>query len=400
MHYHNLFTVLAAASLVSAHPYHQLAKRAVSPDGSCGPPNGYTCPGSTSCCSQWGWCGSSADYCGAGCQSGFGTCNGGGGSTPSPTPSPTESPTESPTQSPTQSPTSSPTPPTPGGDGSTKNIPRPKIGNVPYGSVIYNCVNNGEIAITFDDGPYVYTPHLLDLLAQYKVKATFFIVGSNGNGDIDKVTQWTDIVKRTYNEGHQIASHTWDHADLTTLSSAARKDEMYKTEVAFGNILGFFPTYMRPPYLAFDSACEADMAELGYHVISTNLDTQDWANDSPDLIVNSERTFDQFTANDPASSSFIVLNHDIHYQTVYTLAEYEIKRVQARGYRPVTVGQCLGDDPANWYRGVPRPSVGLFLAPTAEPSSEDLEKLGFAPPSKVCTYVEAPTSPQRLMGLI
>ena len=377
MHYHNLFTTCLAASLVTAHP-HQAAKRAVSPDSSCGPANGYTCPSSAPCCSQWGWCGSSADYCGAGCQSGFGTCA---------DPTPTSS---------TGNPTSSPTP----RDTSTRDVPRPKIGSVPYGSVIYSCVNNGDIALTFDDGPYIYTPHLLDVLAQYNVKATFFLVGSNGNGDIDKVTQWSDIVKRTYNEGHQIASHTWSHPDLTTLSSAARRDEMYKTEAALVNILGFFPTYMRPPYLAFDSASGADMADLGYHVISTNLDTKDYANDSPELIVNAERTFDEYTASDPRSSSYIVLNHDVHRETAYTLAEYEIQRLTSRGYRAVTVGQCLGDDPANWYRTVSRATFQILnTAPTSKPTSEDLMAAGFAPPARSCTFVEDPNSIQRLMGL-
>jgi hypothetical protein len=103
--------------------------------------------------------------------------------------------------------------------------------------------------------------------------------------------------------------------------------------------------------LAFDSACEADMADLGYHVISTNLDTKDYENDSPDLIQNSMNTFNSYvSSNSPSSSSFIVLNHDIHYETVFALAEYELQRVQATGYRPVTVGECLGDPVANWYR--------------------------------------------------
>jgi peptidoglycan/xylan/chitin deacetylase (PgdA/CDA1 family) len=267
--------------------------------------------------------------------------------------------------------------------------------------VITSCVNNGDIALTFDDGPYIYTPSLLDLLARYNVKATFFVVGSNGNGDIDKVTQWSSIVKRTYDEGHQIASHTWDHADLTTLSSTARREEMYKTEEALVNILGVFPTYMRPPYLALDAASGADMADLGYHVISTNLDTKDYANDSPDLIGNSQRTFDQYTASDPSSVGYIVLNHDVHQQTVSTLAEYEIQRLTSRGYKPVTVGQCLGDAAANWYRSAPRPSVrALNLARANGARSEDLQALGFAPPRKSCSYVEAPNSIQRLMRLV
>lgn len=272
---------------------------------------------------------------------------------------------------------------------------------MPYGSVIVNCVRNGDIALTFDDGPYIYTPHLLDVLARYNVKATFFVVGSNGNGDIDKVGQWSDIIRRAYNEGHQIASHTWSHPDLTTLSSAARREEMYKTEQALANILGVFPTYMRPPYLAFDSASQADMADLGYHVISTNLDTKDYANNTPELIGNSQRTFDDFTASDPGSASYIVLNHDVHRETVYTLAEYEIRRLQSRGYRPVTTGECLGDNPANWYRSASQSQFGILdAAPQSAPSSEDLAAQGFAPPARSCNSVEDPNSVRRLFALV
>jgi hypothetical protein len=173
---------------------------------------------------------------------------------------------------------------------------------------------------------------------------------------------------------------------------------MYKTEEALVNIIGRFPTYMRAPYLAYDSATESDMSELGYHVISTNLDTKDYANNTPETTVNSERTFDQYTASDPNSSSYIVLNHDIHRQTVYTLTEYEIQRLRARGYRPVTVGECLGDDPANWYRSVPRPSFNvLSFPPTSEPSTDELVNMGFAPPAATCTFVEDPNSIQRLL---
>lgn len=232
------------------------------------------------------------------------------------------------------------------------DTPRPLIGDVPYGQVITSCVNNGDIAITFDDGPSTYTSDLLDILANYSVRATFFIVGNNGNnGAIDQIPQWTSDIQRMDDAGHQIASHTYTHPDLTTLTSAARYDQMYQNEQAFVNILGKFPTYMRPPYLAFDGDCAADMITLGYHVISTNLDTKDYENDDPVLILHSEATFnDAITQASPSSSNFIVLNHDIHYQTVYTLARYEIQHALALGYNLVTVGECLGDPAANWYR--------------------------------------------------
>jgi peptidoglycan/xylan/chitin deacetylase (PgdA/CDA1 family) len=71
-----------------------------------------------------------------------------------------------------------------------------------------------------------------------------------------------------YDEGHQVASHTWSHPDLCNITSAQRKDEMYKNEMALRNILGVIPTYMRPPYSSCtaECGCEADMLELGYHI--------------------------------------------------------------------------------------------------------------------------------------
>lgn len=82
-----------------------------------------------------------------------------------------------------------------------------------YG-VITSCRVPGTVAMTFDDGPYKFTNQLLDHLKQAGVKATFFVNGHN----IGDIYQYDWIVKRAYHEGHQIASHTWGHADLTTLS--------------------------------------------------------------------------------------------------------------------------------------------------------------------------------------
>jgi peptidoglycan/xylan/chitin deacetylase (PgdA/CDA1 family) len=52
---------------------------------------------------------------------------------------------------------------------------------------IYDCSAPGDVALTFDDGPFVYTSHILDLLAQYKAKATFFITGNNNGKLLRKI---------------------------------------------------------------------------------------------------------------------------------------------------------------------------------------------------------------------
>ena len=81
---------------------------------------------------------------------------------------------------------------------STATIARPKVGSIPYGGLgIYDCAVNGDIAITFDDGPYSYTADLLDKFRAYNARATFFITGNNlGKGMInDPSTPWPAVIR-------------------------------------------------------------------------------------------------------------------------------------------------------------------------------------------------------------
>jgi peptidoglycan/xylan/chitin deacetylase (PgdA/CDA1 family) len=162
--------------------------------------------------------------------------------------------------------------------GSTRPIARPQLGAVPYGGEgIYDCVEPGTVAMTYDDGPYIYTNDVLDQFAAYGFKATFFITGINiGKGAIDdETTPWPAMVRRMIAEGHQVASHTWSHQNLDQITKEQRYDQMVKNEMAISNIIGKFPTYMRPPYSACSAAsgCPDDMEDLGYVVSYFDLDT-------------------------------------------------------------------------------------------------------------------------------
>ena len=62
-----------------------------------------------------------------------------------------------------------------------------------------------KVALTFDDGPDdVYTPRILDVLSKYKVRATFFLIGSAAQ-------KHRDVVQRIRREGHEIGNHTYFH---------------------------------------------------------------------------------------------------------------------------------------------------------------------------------------------
>lgn len=153
--------------------------------------------------------------------------------------------------------------------------------------------------------------------------------------------------------GHQVASHSWSHQDLSKVEPSVRRDQVLKNEAALRNIIGGIPTYMRPPYSSctFESGCPDDVEKFGYHIIYFDLDTNDYNNDSPNLIQRSKDAFDRAMAQrDRPDKPFLVISHDVHQQTVYNLTSHILERISQEGYRAVTVGECLDDPRENWYR--------------------------------------------------
>ncbi|EXJ91022.1 hypothetical protein A1O1_04129 [Capronia coronata CBS 617.96] len=229
---------------------------------------------------------------------------------------------------------------------------RPQIGVVPYGSVISNCRMPRVIALTYDDGPSENTKELLDILEEAGAKATFFVSGNNnGKGEIDLTPTWTDTIKRMAQEGHQIASHTWSHADLDKASWESRRLEMLKNERALANILNVYPTYMRPPYLrcSNQTECLGDMRGLGYHVISYSFDSTDWMH--KDNLTSMTAAFDRVLQTVEVNEGrMLLIQHDTIRASAIDLTRHVLKRVSQRGWRAVTVGECLEDGPEGWYR--------------------------------------------------
>ncbi|ODH20003.1 hypothetical protein ACO22_06019 [Paracoccidioides brasiliensis] len=244
---------------------------------------------------------------------------------------------------------------TPGGD-TTAGVARDQIGEVPYAyNPIYRCIVPNMVALTYDDGPNIYTSDLLDILDSYGAKATFFVTGINSNkGPIDDPNlPWKNLIQRMFEGNHQIASHTWGHQDLESLSAEQRRDQMIMNEMALRNIFGGFPTYMRPPYskCSDESGCVQSMNDLGYHITYFDVDTDDYNNAPPGLIQRSKDIFNNaMNAAEPSRRPLLVIAHDVHQQTVYSLTPYMLERLYAAGYRAVTLGECLGDSPENWYR--------------------------------------------------
>jgi peptidoglycan/xylan/chitin deacetylase (PgdA/CDA1 family) len=277
--------------------------------GVCGPSNGNATCGGNQCCSVAGYCGSTSDFCADpnNCQLGFGRCD------------------------------SDTTPAGP----STINAPRPLLGSLTYTDDISDCIQPNVVALSYDDGPYLYTSQLLDILKSYNFTATFFMTGNNnGKGAIDTTDPYPSLIKRMVSEGHQVASHTWSHYSLDNVTRALRIQQMVKNEMAFNNIIGKWPTYMRPPFsqCSAESGCQADMKTLGYHRVYFDLDTQDYLNPSPLQIQNSKDIVKAALFQTPGVNDYLAIQHDIVQQSVTNLSSFFFDQIKAKGWKGVSVG--------------------------------------------------------------
>ncbi len=211
----------------------------------------------------------------------------------------------------------------------------------------------GTVALTFDDGPSNYTDELLNTLKAAGAKATFMVAGNaNGRGELDQGIVWPKLLKRMIAEGHQIASHTWSHPQMNGMKSEDRKMDLAKNERAIANVIGMYPTYMRPPYGACDevSGCLKDLKDMGYSPVSQTIDTLDWKNIAKGRIQDSEQLVkDYFKILGPDSHA-LLCQHDILAASVQDLTPIILQEIKNKGFRAVTVGECVGDEKMNWYR--------------------------------------------------
>ena len=183
--------------------------------------------------------------------------------------------------------------------------------------------NKKVVALTFDDGPDGNTtPQALDILAKYKIKATFFVQGKNIAGN-------EAILKRMQSEGHEVGNHSWSHPILTKLSLEDAKKQITDTEDAIKSVLGKSTKLMRPPYGAISDDIRNSL-DLSF--IMWDVDSLDWKSKNEAAIL----TEIQHQTSDGA----IILMHDIHQPSVNSLPKV-IEYLQGQGYSFVTVSELL-----------------------------------------------------------
>lgn len=198
--------------------------------------------------------------------------------------------------------------------------------------------NKKLIAFTFDDGPsYIATNKLLDNLDEYNARVTFFVLGN-------RVNDYKDTLKKAYNMGNTIGSHTFNHSNLLKLDDYAIINEIKKTNDVIRNITGTETIYLRPPYGNINSEIKS-LSNM--YTILWSLDTEDWKYKNKDKIANYivENAYD----------GAIVLLHDL-YETSIDGALLAMERLEKEGYAFVTIDEMISlknvklDKKKNYYQ--------------------------------------------------
>ncbi|HVT97119.1 MAG TPA: polysaccharide deacetylase family protein [Acidobacteriaceae bacterium] len=139
-----------------------------------------------------------------------------------------------------------------------------------FGRTIVAGPNAAEFALTFDDGPNdPWTGRLLDVLARYQVRATFFLIGRF-------VRQCPKVVREIRDAGHCIGNHTVSHPWLAVQSGARVREELSGCNVALEDVLGEKVQFFRPPHGSRRPAVLDTARELGLTAVMWNAMGFDW----------------------------------------------------------------------------------------------------------------------------
>ena len=206
------------------------------------------------------------------------------------------------------------------------------------GVVKYDANTNGEkvIALTFDDGPWPdTTAQILDILAANNAKATFFTIG-------EQIGNFPEQVQRAAAEGHQICTHSWDHADgsgqgvnLTYMSPEEQVSEIQRGYDAITSVTGTDASHViRTPGGNFYGDLVWTIQPLVSAEINWNIDTEDWRRPGAEVIANRILT---------AQPGDIILMHDGGGDRSQTVAALKtaLPQLAAQGYRFVTIDELM-----------------------------------------------------------
>jgi peptidoglycan-N-acetylglucosamine deacetylase len=221
-----------------------------------------------------------------------------------------------------------------------------RIGSMQYKQTLP--LDDHEVVITLDDGPIPpYSNTVLDTLASQCVKVTYFLVG-------EMARAYPSIVRRIYNEGHTVGTHSQNHPlafQRLSMPSVERQvaGGIASVDAALGDPKALSP-FFRIPGLGRTNAVEGYLAAQSLVTWSADVVADDWKHiGAREIVRRAMRRLDE-------KGRGILLLHDIHPATALALPVL-LKELKERGYRVVHVA-AVGDRPPSVPELVASPDAG------------------------------------------
>lgn len=255
---------------------------------------------------------------------------------------------------------------------------RPDFGG---GRIVWGGQRHRVLHFTFDDGPRPETtPALLDMLDQYGVHATFFVVARQLDPDRRGSERRIELVREMIRRGHTVGLHSWDHPHLSTLTNAEIVSQLDRSEAVMTPILGGAPTLFRPPYGEHDERIDRVLEERGYTEVLWNVTGEPVGGRTEDDVV--EHFTSMMDAREARTSEHggVVILHDTrpHVVRAFPRIMEEIARRNCELYEEGEELWTLSDDLSPFFetrhdgdaydRRVPRRDLPEELVSTAQAS--------------------------------
>lgn len=199
---------------------------------------------------------------------------------------------------------------------------------------IYNGEEGKRVFLTFDDGPSKsVTPHILDILKKYNIKATFFVLGNRVNSN-------EELIQREYNEGHYIANHGYTHKYSKIYSNVSEVlNEYNKTEEEIRRALGkedYSSNLFRFPGGSVGGEYDEIKQKAIKEITKNNIAYLDWnalsndaagADTKEKIVSNVKKTVGK-------KNNVVILMHDApDKKLTYETLEEVILYLQEKGYK-------------------------------------------------------------------
>ncbi len=196
---------------------------------------------------------------------------------------------------------------------------------------IYNVqTDEKKCAISFDAAWGAdQTENLLDILEQYNVKATFFLVGR-------WVDEFPEMTKKIAEAGHDVMNHSNTHADLATLSYDQIIEEIETCNDKIEAITGVRPALIRLPYGSYNNTVISAVRSLGMEPIQWDVDSLDWQEG-----IDSNDIYERITTK--TTSGSIILCHNAGEGTPGALPDI-FDKLMGEGYSFTTIYDLIIKD--------------------------------------------------------